>query len=393
MEIRPSRRLAALGAYAFAAVDARVAELRARGIRPIDFGVGDPTVPTPERIRRAVRQAVDARAASGYPSYVGSGEYRRAVAGWMHRRFGVSLDPETEICSSAGSKEAIFHFPEAILDPEDVVICPSPGYPPWSRGTLFAEGRPYFIPLTAENAFLPDLGRIPVEVLRKARILWVNYPNNPTGAVAPAGFYEAAYRFCRRHGLILASDEAYTELYYTETPPPSALSAGREGVIVFQSLSKRSAMTTYRIGFVCGDARLVSLLAKVKTNVDSGTPTFIQDGAVEALADESHVAEMRARYRVKRDLLVEALSAAGLERCEPAGAIYIWQKAPRGMTSVDFAERLLDAAVAVVTTPGDWISDPAEGGANPGEGYVRFALVPSVEEVQLAADRIRALRF
>lgn len=393
MDIRPSKRLAALGSYAFAAVDERVAELKRKGVQPIDFGVGDPTVPTPERIRRATQKGIDARADAGYPSYVGALAYREAVAGWMKRRFGVALDPETEICSTIGSKEAIFHFPEAILDPGDVVLCPSPGYPPWSRGTLFAEGRPHFLPLDAKNGFLPDLGAVPADVLRRARILWVNYPNNPTGAVAPDGFYEEAYRFCQKHGIILASDEAYTELYYVPKPPRSALAVGREGIIVFQSLSKRSAMTGYRIGFVAGDARIVALFKKIKTNVDSGTPTFIQDGALEALSDETHVAEMREAYRRKRDILAQGLVAAGLPDCSPAATIYLWQRVPPGMTSVDFATRLLAPDVAIVTTPGAWISDRCAGDVNPGEGYVRFALVPDEAATRLAAERIRALTF
>lgn len=393
MEIRASKRLSSLTSYAFAAVDEKVAELRKKGISPIDFGVGDPTIATPEFIRRAVQKGVDARAESGYPSYVGAPEYREAVAGWMKRRFGVALDPATEVCSSIGSKEAIFHFPEAILDPGDVVLCPSPGYPPWSRGTRFAEGVPYFMPLDAKSGFVPDLARIPASVLQKARILWVNYPNNPTGAVAPDGFYEEAYRFARKNGLILASDEAYSELYFTPKPSRSALEVAKEGVIVFQSLSKRSAMTGHRIGWVCGDRRLVELFKKFKTNIDSGTATFVQDGAIAALSDEAHVAGMRDMYRQKRDAIVSALVAAGLEKCEPAGTIYVWQRVPKGMTSVGFATRLLDPEIAIVTTPGAWISDPTEGGVNPGEGYVRFALVPGEAEIRLAAERIQGLRF
>lgn len=393
MEIRPSRRLSSLTSYAFAAVDEKVAELKRKGISPIDFGVGDPTIATPEFIRRAVQKGVDARAESGYPSYVGAPEYREAVAGWMKRRFGVALDPATEVCSSIGSKEAIFHFPEAILDPGDVVLCPSPGYPPWSRGTRFAEGVPHFMPLDAQSGFVPDLARVPASVLAKARILWVNYPNNPTGAVAPDGFYEEAYRFAQKHGLILASDEAYSELYFTLKPTRSALEVAKDGVIVFQSLSKRSAMTGHRVGWVCGDRRLVELFKKFKTNIDSGTATFVQDGAIAALSDETHVAAMRDMYRAKRDTIVSALSAAGLERCEPAGTIYVWQKVPEGMGSVDFATRLLDPKIAIVATPGAWISDLCDGGVNPGEGYVRFALVPGEAEIRRAAERIRGLRF
>jgi len=386
-----SRRVRSIGGYAFAEVDSEVARLKAAGISPIDFGVGDPTVATPEPIRRACQEGVDARASSGYPSYVGSLEYREAVAAWMKRRFGVSLDPATQICSTIGAKEAVFHFAEGFVDPGDVVLAPSPGYPPYSRGTLFAEGRTFFYPLLQANGFLPDFSRIPEDVARAAKILWVNYPHNPTGACAPAALYEEAIRFCRRHDLILASDEAYSEIYYGE-PPPSALQFGTEGVVVFQSLSKRSAMTGYRVGFVAGDPKIIDVFKKVKTNIDSGTPTFIQDAAIAALSDEGHVARMREEYREKRDLLVEALVDAGLERCAPAGTLYVWQRVPEGMTSVEFAKRLLAPEVAIVTTPGAWVGDPCEGGLNPGESYVRFALVPSLEDTRRAAERIRKLK-
>lgn len=392
MNIVASRRVRSIGGYAFAEVDAEVARLKAAGIRPTDFGVGDPTVPTPELIREACRRAIDARASSGYPSYVGAPEYREAVAAWMERRFGVRLDPGTQICSNIGAKEAVFHFAEAFVDPGDWVIAPSPGYPPYSRGTLFAEGKTWFYPLRADNGFLPDFSRIPRDVARAAKILWINYPQNPTGACAPAAVFEEAVRFCRDHDIILASDEAYTEIYYGE-PPPSVLQFADEGVIAFQSLSKRSAMTGWRVGFVAGDPRIIEVFKKVKTNIDSGTPTFIQDAAIAALSDEEHVRRMREEYRQKRDILVDALVAAGLERCAPDGTLYVWQKVPAGMSSVEFAKRLLAPEVAIVTTPGAWISDLCEGGLNPGEGYVRFALVPSIEETRAAAQKIRALKL
>jgi LL-diaminopimelate aminotransferase len=392
MEIVASRRVRAIGGYAFDEVDKEVARLRAAGIRPTDFGVGDPTTPTPALVRAACQKGVDARASSGYPSYVGAPEFREAVAAWMRRRFGVDLDPATEVSSTIGAKEAVFHFADAFVDPGDLVLAPSPGYPPYSRGTLFAEGRTWFYPLLAENHFLPDFSRIPADVARAAKILWLNYPQNPTGACAAASLYEEALAFCRAHGIVLASDEAYTEIYYGE-PPPSALQFGKDGVIAFQSLSKRSAMTGYRVGFVAGDRRIVDVFKKVKTNIDSGTPTFIQDAAIAALSDEAHVSAMRAEYREKRDLLVDALIAAGLPRCAPEGTLYVWQHVPQGMTSVDFAKRLLAPEIALVTTPGAWISDLCEGGLNPGEGYVRFALVPSLEETRAAADKIRSLRL
>ena len=387
-----SRRLAALGSYAFAEVDQEVARLRARGIEPIDFGVGDPTVPTPEIVRRATARAVEERQSAGYPSYIGDAAFRTAVADWTGRRFGVALDPESDVSATIGAKEAVFNFHEAFVDPGDVVLCPSPGYPPYSRGTLFAEGEPYHLPLTAERDYLVDLGDIPTDVARRAKVLWINYPNSPSGAVAPRSFLQEVLEFAASHDLIVASDEAYSEIYFG-APPLSMLNVGKERVLVFNSLSKRSAMTTYRIGWVAGDPELVALFRQVKTNIDSGTPTFIQDGAVAALGDESHVQAFREQYRRKRDLLCSALVEAGLPDCRPDASLYVWQRVPEHLSSVEFATALLHPEIAIVTTPGAWISDANPGEANPGEGYVRFALVPSVAQTQRAAELLRKAQF
>ncbi|MFH0798610.1 MAG: aminotransferase class I/II-fold pyridoxal phosphate-dependent enzyme [Pseudomonadota bacterium] len=391
MQITLSERLAGLSGYAFAEVDRRVAELKAKGIEPIDFGVGDPTEPTPEIVRAAIQRAVDARASGGYPSYAGSREFRGAAAAWMRRRFKVELDPEKEISATIGSKEAVFNFPEAILNPGDVVLVPNPGYPPYARGTLFAEGQAHYMNLLPERGFLPDLEAIPDDALRRARIIWINYPNNPTGAVAPREFFKRAAEFGAKHGIIVASDEAYTENYYGE-PPSSILEVAREGVIAFHSLSKRSCMTGYRVGWIAGDSRIVEAFKKLKTNIDSGTPTFIQDAAAAALSDESHVEELRALYRKKRDIIVDAFVAAGLPECRPEATLYIWQRIPKGVSSVEFAKRLLDPEVAIVATPGSWVSEPAAG-INPGEGFVRLALVPALPQCRLAAERIRRLKL
>jgi LL-diaminopimelate aminotransferase len=392
MKSRTSARLRALGAYAFAAVDEKVEELRQKGIRPIDFGVGDPTSPTPELVRRALQEAAERRKSSGYPSYTGSPEFRSAVADWAQRRYGVRLDPVTEISSTIGSKEAVFHFHEGVVDAGDVVLCPSPGYPPYTRGALFAEGVPYQLPIEGQNGFLVDFRAIPAEVARRAKLLWLNYPNSPSGAVAGERFYREAIDFARKHELIIASDEAYSEIYFEE-PPISILNLTREGVLVFNSLSKRSAMTGYRIGWVMGDPELVGIFRKVKTNIDSGTATFIQDAAVAALSEETHVEAFRREYRQKRDVLCEALVKAGLPDCTPAATLYVWQRAPQGMSSLEFAALLLDEKLAIVTTPGNWIAEPTVEGRNPGEGYVRFALVPSIEDTRVAAGRIAGLRF
>ena len=393
LRIVPSKRVKRLPVYAFAAVDAKVDELRAAGKAPIDFGVGDPTTPTPKLVRDAVSKGLDKRKSAGYPSYAGAREYRQAVAAWNAKRFGVELDPETEIASTIGSKEGVFNFAEGFVNPGDVVIAPSPGYPPYTHGTSFAEGKCYYYGLTRENGFLPDLKAIPAPVCRKAKILWINYPNSPSGALARLSFLEEAVEFGRRHDIIIASDEAYSELYYTQEPPPSILEVSKEGVIVFQSLSKRSAMTCYRVGWVAGDQRVVKVFKQVKTNIDSGTATFVQDGAIAALADERHVAAMRKEYRHKRDILVRALTAVGLNDCTPDATIYLWQRTPKGMTSEAFVMKLLGLNTPIVVTPGPALGNTLKDGTNPGEGYVRFAFVPSITDTKLAAKELKKLRL
>jgi LL-diaminopimelate aminotransferase len=386
-----SQRLASLGNYAFAAVDEKVADLRARGVQPIDFGVGDPTDPTPPLIRDAAKAAIDVRRSAGYPSYIGDATYRGAISAWFERRFGVALDPDSELSASVGAKEAVVNVHEALVDPGDIVLCPSPGYPPYSRGALFAEGQAYYMPLAAENQYLIDFAEIPSDVAAQAKLMWLNYPNSPTGALANKRFYEDAFSFAKSHNVIIASDEAYSEIYFGAEAPLSVLNVQKQGALVFNSLSKRSAMTTYRVGWVAGDPELVAHYRKAKTNIDSGTPTFIQDAAVAALGDESHVEGFRETYRQRRDVLCAALGRAGLADCTPPATLYVWQRVPEGMTALAFAERLLEPDVAVVTTPGPWISDQLPDGSNPGDRYVRFALVPSLENTRLAADRIANL--
>lgn len=392
MEIVPSERVASIGAYAFAEVDKEVQKLKDKGIEPIDFGVGDPTTPTPEIIREATKLGIEKRKSSGYPSYTGSPEFRKAASKWMSRRFGISLDPATEISSTIGSKEAVFNFAEGFVNPGDYVIIPTPGYPPYARGTLFAEGTPFFIPLLPENNFLPDLKSIPDDVCKKAKLMWINYPNSPSGVNAPIDFLKEVAAFGEKNNIIIVSDEAYIDIYYDE-PPHSMLEVSTDGVVAIHSMSKRSAMTCYRIGWIAGDSRVVDIFKKVKTNIDSGTPTFIQDGAIAGLNDETHVQIMRDEYKIKRDILVKALTSIGLPDCTPDATIYIWQKVPVGMTSVDFAVKLLDPNIAIVATPGEWISDKSYDGHNPGERFVRFALVPGIEQTEEAARRISRLKL
>jgi len=388
MEITVSKRLQSIGSYAFAEVDKEVEKLKSMGVIPIDFGVGDPTTPTPEIVRNATQEGITKRQSSGYPSYIGTSEFRQTISEWSKKRFGIQLDPSTEISSTIGSKEAIFNFPEGIVDPGDYVIIPTPGYPPYTRGTLFAEGVPYYVPLLAKNKYLIDLKSIPEEICKKAKIIWLNYPNSPTGAIAPLSYLEEVVEFGKKYNIVVAADEAYTEIYFDERPH-GILEVTKKDVIAFNSLSKRSAMTCYRVGWVAGDKDIVDIFKKVKTNIDSGTPTFIQDGAIAALNDERHVEEMRSDYKIKRDLLVEAFKKIQLPDSTPEATIYLWQKVPDGMTSVDFAKKLLAPEIAIVTTPGSWISDKTDDGINPGEGYVRFALVPSIDDTKKAASRIQ----
>ena len=387
MKIQISNRLAGLTSYAFAEVDNEVTKLKQIGVTPIDFGVGDPKEPTPEIVRNEIKKAVDRRKSSGYPSYIGTEEYRQEIANWHKKRFGVNLDYQKEITSTIGAKEAVFNFPEAFINPGDYAIMPNPGYPPYERGALFAEGRPYFVPLLKENDFLMGLSSIPKDIVKKSKILWIDYPNNPTGKIAPKEFFKEVIDFGYDNNIIIASDECYTEIYFKEKPH-SILEFSKEGVVAFESLSKRSAMTGYRIGWVAGDENLISAFKKLKTNIDSGTPAFIQDAAVAALKDEKHVEKMRKDYRQKRDILVKALTSVGLEDCTPDATLYLWQKTPEGTNSVNFAKKLLQKEIAIVTTPGAWISKKFNG-VNPGENYVRFALVPNLEETKEAAERIK----
>ena len=386
MKIQISNKLASISNYAFAEVENEVAKLKNLGITPIDFGVGDPKEPTPEIVRNAIKKAVDVRKTSGYPSYNGSDEYRLEVSKWIKKRFGINLDFQKEIVSTIGAKEAVFNFPHAFLNDGDYVIAPNPGYPPYEKGTLFAGGKTYFVPLVKENNYLMNLEKIPRDIVKKAKILWINYPNNPTGAVATEEFFKEAVDFGHDNDIIIASDECYSEIYYSEKPH-SVLEYSKEGAVAFQSLSKRSCMTGYRIGWTAGDENIISAFKKLKPNIDSGTPTFIQDAAFAALQDEQHVEKSRKDYKQKRDIIVNALTSVGLDSCMPEATLYVWQKTPNGIYSVEFAKKLLQKEIAIVVTPGAWISNNFNG-LNPGENYVRFALVPTLEETKEAAQKI-----
>ncbi len=381
--MRLSPALASQAGYPFVRLDEAKKRVAARGIELIDFGMGDPRERTDPRIEQALVDALPAT--EGYPRAQGLPELREAIARWAARRFSAELDPDTEIVPTYGSKEAIFTFAQLLLDPEagrDTVICTEPGYPVPARGGAFAHAEVLALPLLEANGFLPDLEALDEDTWERTAVLWVNYPNNPTGAVAPLAFYERAAELCAEHDVVLASDEAYTELWF-DVPPPSALEVRGKGarVAVFNSLSKRSSMTGYRSAFFAGDAELCDALRSFRPNSGTAPQEFVQRASVVAWDDEEHVERNRALYGRKRATLLEFLARAGLRVAGSAATMYLWVEVPAGETSEGFAERLLETGVVV--TPGSYLGPS-------GEGYVRFALVPTEDDCRRAVERLEA---
>ena len=372
--------LSSLAAYPFVRLEEAKRAAAARGIQIIDFGVGDPREPTPQLVKDALVEAL--AHPSRYPLAQGLPELREAIAGWLGRRFGAELDPDREIIPTLGSKEAIFSLAQAIVGDRRLVAVPDPAYPVYERGALFAGAEVVTLPLREENGFLPDLDAVDGALWDRLAIFWVNYPNNPTAAVAPIDFYERLAELARRHGFVLASDEAYSELWF-ESPPPSALQlADRTNVIAFNTLSKRSSMTGYRSGFAAGDHELIAALRAFRPTVGTAPQEFVQRASIAAWQDERHVEETRGRYRRKRELVGRALSRAGLRVASDAATMYLWVEVPGGETSEAFATRLLE--LGVVVAPGAYLGET-------GEGYVRIALVPSLEDCERAAAILERL--
>ena len=372
--------LARTGTYPFVRLAEAKARVQARGVEVVDMGIGDPRERADPRIERALTEALPE--VSGYPVAQGLPELREAIAQWAGRRFEAPLDPEREIIPTLGSKEAIFSLALALLDRDGdrrTVAYTEPAYPVYERGALFAGGEPLALPLEAGLGFLPDLDAVDWDGVA---LLWVNYPNNPTGAVAGIEFYERAAELARTHGFVLASDEAYTELWYDE-PPPSALQLDdRTNVLVFNSLSKRSSMTGYRCGFAAGDPELVGTLRAFRPTVGTAPQEFVQRAAIAAWNDESHVERNRERYRERRELLLDALGRAGLQVAGSEAAIYLWVEVPERESSEAFANRILERGVVV--SPGSYFGPS-------GEGYVRIALTPPIDECRRAAEILAAL--
>jgi LL-diaminopimelate aminotransferase len=388
--MKTSARLDALPAYAFAEMDRLRDEQRAAGADVIDFGVGDPTEPTPEPIARAAAEALLDKRSGGYPSYIGSAGFRAVAAEWLKKRHSVSLNPDTQVSATIGSKEAIFHLPECFVDPGDLVLIPSPGYPPYAHGTHFAEGRCLTYAVDMDGPVLPDLDGLSDEASDALRVVWITQPHVPTGRAATLDELQRLADQARTRGVLLCSDEAYSELWLDE-PAPGALETGADHVLVFQSLSKRAAMTGYRIGFVAGDEQAVSAFRRLKTTIDSGTPDFVQAAAIAALQDESAPELHRQLYAARADVLIPALQRLGCDVARPRAGFYLWVGTPGGVSGVDYARRLLGEAPALAVMPGEWLAEPVVGRTrSPGAGRVRFALVPPLERCREAAERLGA---
>ncbi len=386
--IKKARRINELPPYLFAEIDRRKRAALARGVNLIDLGIGDPDIPTPSVIVEKLLEGASKPTNHRYPNSSGMEEFRQAVAAWYQNRFNVKLDAAKEVVSLIGSKEGIGNMAVAFVDPGDVVLVASPCYPVYHIGTAFSGGKNYFLPLTKQNHFLPDLEAIPPEVAKQAKLLWINYPNNPTAAVADRDFFLRVIDFANKHNVIVCHDAAYTEMGYDDYRPMSFLEVdgAREVGIEFHSLSKTFNMTGWRIGMAVGNPDLVSGLAQAKSNLDSGIFQAVQEAGIEALKlGETIVAPSRKIYQERRDILVDGLRAVGLECEKPKATFYVWVSCPKGLSSAEFTAKLLDEA-GVVTTPGNGFGDA-------GEGYVRFTVCIDKERLREVAERIRRVKL
>ena len=383
-----AQRLGRIPPYLFAEIDRKVQEKKRAGVDVISLGIGDPDLPTPKRIVSVLQEAAADPANHRYPSYFGLAELREAIAGWYRERFNVDLDASSEILPTLGSKDGISHVPLALVDPGDVVLAPDPGYTVYATGAIMAGADPYVMPLTIENDWLPDLDAIPSDVADRARLMWLNYPNNPTAAVADRDFLERAVAFCRRHDIVLCHDAPYSEIAFDGYRPltlfeiPGAMEVGLE----FHSLSKTFNMTGWRIGWVCGRADLVALIGQLKTNIDSGIFQAVQWAAIEALNGGDQ--ETRAAcdvYARRHRLVADTLNDLGWDIKPPRATFYVWAPVPRGYDSIGFASHVLDE-VGVNITPG-------VGFGAHGEGYFRLSLTAPDARLEEAMARMRKLKL
>ncbi|MFC1918811.1 LL-diaminopimelate aminotransferase [Chloroflexota bacterium] len=367
--MRMAKRIENLSPYLFVEITKKIAEKKAKGEDIISFAIGDPDIPTPSHIIDSLCKAAQDPANHRYPESEGLPALRQAIAEWYEKRFGVSLDPDKEVVPLIGAKEGIAHIALCFIDPGDTALVPDPAYPVFSIGTMLAGGTPYYLPLLEKNDYLPELDKIPENVIQGAKLLWINYPNNPTSAVADLDFLNRAVEFARQHDLAICHDGPYTEVAFDGYQPVSFMQAegAREVGIEFHSLSKSYNMTGWRIGMAVGNETMIDALKKVKSNMDSGIPLAIQYAAIEALkGPQDCIQEHNTIYQRRRDLVVEMLNNIGLEARLPKASLYVWAKVPAGYSSVDFAADLLEQ-VGVVVTPG-------VGYGKNGEGYIRLSL-------------------
>ncbi|HJU05774.1 MAG TPA: LL-diaminopimelate aminotransferase [Nitrospiraceae bacterium] len=386
--IEPAGRIKTLPPYLFAAIDEMKQKAVARGVDIINLGIGDPDLPTPEPIIERLKQAATNPKNHQYPSYEGLLSFRQAVARWYMRRFGVSLDPASEVLTLIGSKEGIGHVPLAFVDPGDIVLVPSPGYPVYPVATTFAGGVPYIMPLLKHNGFLPDLNAIPKDMAQRAKLMFLNSPNNPTSVVASTEFFKQVVAFALEHRIIVCHDAAYSEIFFDGRRPASFLEVGgaKDVGIEFHSLSKTFNMTGWRIGFAVGNRQVLTGLGKVKSNLDSGVFQAVQEAGITALDLDDHVTDgLRKIYQERRDLLIPGLKKLGLDVDAPPAAFYVWITVPKGYTSTSFTAHLLEKA-GLVTTPGN-------GFGQPGEGYIRMTLTTPKERLGEAVERIGKVGF
>jgi LL-diaminopimelate aminotransferase len=385
---QPAERLHLIPPYLFKEIDEKKEQVRARGVDIIDLGVGDPDLPTPRFIVEKMMEAVQDPSTHRYPLYSGMNDFREAVARWYKRRFGVELDPETEVLTLIGCKEGIAHLPLGVNNPEDVNLMTTPAYPVYRMGTLFAGANPFFVPLLRENNFLPDLGSGTISPLeaRDAKLFYFNYPNNPTAAVADLNFFQKTLDFCREYEIVPVHDASYTELAFDGYRPPSFLElpGAKDVAIEFHSLSKTYNMTGWRLGMVVGNRDVIAALGKIKSNIDSGAFNAIQLAGIAALdSDQSCVAENCRIYQERRDVLVGGLKRLGYEVDTPKATFYVWLPTPKGFDSMGFTAHLLEQA-GIVTVPG-------MGFGEPGEGYVRLALTVAKDRLEEALARLAKL--
>ncbi len=383
---KKSERLNNLPPYLFKEIDRKKAEVMARGVDIIDLGVGDPDLPTPPHIVEALKKAVDDPANHRYPSYSGTSEFKAAIAEWYQKRFKVEIDPETEVLVLIGSKEGIAHFPLVFINQGDVALVPAPAYPVYHIATLFAGGESFFMPLLSKNRFLPDLDAIPENIADRARLMFLNYPNNPTSALADPDFFRKVVEFAKRHKIVVCHDAAYTEMAFDGLRPPSFLETrGAKDVgLEFHSLSKTYSMTGWRVGFAVGNRNAIQGLGAIKSNIDSGVFQAVQRAGIEALhGDQACVKEMVEVYSKRRDLMVKGLQDTGFEVELPLATFYLWVRVPENYTSAELCTRLLEDCGIVVT--------PGNGFGEPGEGYFRIALTQEASRLKEAIQRLKSL--